>query len=310
LSGFDNGWSPWSVSSQKEYTNLPAGTYKFRIRAINSYDLLSNEDSFEFIILPPWYKSNYAFLIYFAVLLFLIWGSGKYIRFRFKLQKRKLEIKKEKELWDLSKKHKEEQIQKENEILKLNNEKLQIDIARLEQKELLQKKEQQLKEEQDKIKQEQLLHEQEKHSLEISHKNKELSILAMQIAHKSELISKIRDYLTQITEKNASNDIKMLTSQLFQFIEKDIEHEKEWKEFQAQFEMVHSSFLHKLKTSYPSISPNLLKLSTYLRVKMSNKQIARLMNTTVETVIKSRYRLKERLNLAPEENLDDFIENF
>jgi ligand-binding sensor domain-containing protein len=310
LKGFDNLWSPWSASFQKEYTNLPPGRYKFIVRAQNSYNIIGKEDSFDFIILPPWYKSIYAYSLYVIALLLSFLGIYKYILFRFKLQKKRLDLKKERELWSLNKKHIEEQIQKENEILKLNNEKLSAEIANLEQIELLRKKDEQLKEEFDKAKQEQIQHEQEKHSLEITHKNKELSIMAMQIAHKSESISKIRDYLISFTENNDSPDFKAMANHLFEYIDKDIQHDKEWKEFQEYFDMVHSSFTNKLKATYPSISPTLLKLSTYLRVKMSNKQIARLMNTTVESVLKSRYRLREKLQLNTDDNLDDFIEKF
>lgn len=310
LSGFENSWSPWTSATQKEYTNLPAGRYKFQIQALNSFDQQSKEDSYEFVILPPWYKSTFAYLIYLILIALVLFGGYKYIVHRFNLQKQKLELKKERELRKLNKKHLEEQIKNENEILKLSNEKLLANLANLEQQELLRKKEEQLKIEIDRAKLEQLQHEQEMHQLEITHKNKELSILAMQIAHKSESISKIREYLTHFTTQNSLSDFKTISAQLFQFIDKDSEQDKEWKEFQEHFNIVHSSFLTKLKAEYPTISPTLLKLSAYLRVKMTNKQIARLMNTTVESVLKSRYRLREKLQLNAEDNLDNFIEKF
>lgn len=303
LRGFDNTWSHWTSSSQKEYTNLPPGNYKFLVKALNSYGTISRDDSFEFIILPPWYQSNSAFLIYAFLVFITIFAIYKYIVYRFKTQKRRLELRKERELFYLNKQHNEEQIKKENKILTLTNEMLSAEIASLEQQELLRKKEEQLK-----LKQ--LQHEQEKNQLEITHKNKELSIMAMQIAHKNESFSKIREYLVSFNEKNNSPDFQTLTANLLEYLDKDILHDKEWKEFQEYFDMVHSSFIAKLKSDYPAISPALLKLCTYLRVKMSNKQIARLMNTTVESVLKSRYRLREKLQLSPDENLDDFIEKY
>jgi ligand-binding sensor domain-containing protein len=310
LEGFDQSWSVWSFSEVKEYTNLPAGKYKFRIRAMNSYDIVSQEGSFEFEILPPWYQSRLAYFIYFSLIVFAIIGVRSYFQYRLGLQSKRLELKIERELRKLEKKLAEEQVKNENAILKLSNEKLSAELANLEQQKLLREKDLQLKTEHERAKQEQVLHEYEKHALEIKHKNKELSILAMQIAHKSESISKMREYLISFTEKNDSPDYKAIANHLFEFIEKDIQHDKEWKEFQEYFNMVHSSFLNKLKATYPSISPALLNLCTYLRVKMSNKQIARLMNTTLDSVLKNRYRLREKLQLSSDENLDDFIENF
>jgi len=92
--------------------------------------------------------------------------------------------------------------------------------------------------------------------------------------------------------------------------DKDNKQDEEWKKFQEHFDMVHTRFLKRLKMAYPAISPTLLKLSACLRIKMNNKQIARLMNITVESVLKNRYRLREKLDLGSDESLDDFIENF
>ena len=133
LSGFENTWSAWTSATQKEYTNLPAGRYKFQIRALNSFDQQSKEDSYEFVILPPWYKSTLAYLIYLVLITIVLFGGYKYIVHRFNLQKQKLELKKERELRKLNKKHLEAQIKNENEILKLSNEKLLANLANLEQ---------------------------------------------------------------------------------------------------------------------------------------------------------------------------------
>jgi hypothetical protein len=49
---------------QKEYTNLPAGNYRFRARAKNIYQHESSEAVYAFKILPPWYRSAWAYLFY------------------------------------------------------------------------------------------------------------------------------------------------------------------------------------------------------------------------------------------------------
>lgn len=310
LEGFDKNWSIWLNDNQKEYTNLSPGQYTFRVYSRDSYNRESQQAMFSFTILPPWFNSWYAYIVY--VLLALTGGFGiyKYIQYRFRLQKKWLELSKERELWRLNKQHTDEKIQKENEILKLSNEKLSTELANLEQQDWLRLKDEQLKAEQKRAAEEQIKHEKEKHKIEISYKNKELSVLAMQIVQKKDSITKIKDYLIDYKKGNRTKDVTTLSSHLFQFIEEDSQRDKEWEDFQEHFNLVHTSFLKRLKDTYPDITPTLLKLCAYLRVKMSNKQIARLMNKTVDSVIKSRYRLRKILNLKTDDSLDSFMENF
>jgi len=73
LEGFEKNWSPWGNNSYKEYTNLPAGKYKFHVRALNIYKKQSEEAIYEFIILPPWYSTWWAYLLYALGALFIIY---------------------------------------------------------------------------------------------------------------------------------------------------------------------------------------------------------------------------------------------
>lgn len=64
LEGFEQGWSPWSAKSEKEYTNLPPGTYTFHVQARTRGGALSPPRAFSFRILPPWYATPEALLAY------------------------------------------------------------------------------------------------------------------------------------------------------------------------------------------------------------------------------------------------------
>jgi len=64
LEGFENGWSGFDNSFYKEYTNLPDGKYTFHVRAKNIYDKISEEAVYHFEILPPWYRTWWAYLLY------------------------------------------------------------------------------------------------------------------------------------------------------------------------------------------------------------------------------------------------------
>ncbi len=90
LDGFDEDWSEWTKDSRKEYTNLPPGSFVFRVRALNALGEMSKEASFSFYIPAPWYKSNLAVFIYVVMVLLAIWW---FVNFRLKfLEKKTVEL--------------------------------------------------------------------------------------------------------------------------------------------------------------------------------------------------------------------------
>lgn len=75
LEGFDDTWSDWTTQSVKEYTNLPAGKYTFRVKSRNLFGNISQEDKVSFQVLAPWYATIWAIVIYFllaAAIIYLI----------------------------------------------------------------------------------------------------------------------------------------------------------------------------------------------------------------------------------------------
>ncbi|MDX2001899.1 MAG: ATP-binding protein [Chitinophagales bacterium] len=74
LEGFDNEWSKWSTDTRKEYTNLPAGHFTFKVRAKNLNDFVSKEDAFSFHITPPWYKTWWAYLLLVILIGLVVYG--------------------------------------------------------------------------------------------------------------------------------------------------------------------------------------------------------------------------------------------
>jgi hypothetical protein len=64
LEGFDNKWSSWSSNTQKAYTNIPEGDYIFKVRSKNIFNQEGIPDEFKFKILPPWYRTWWAYSLY------------------------------------------------------------------------------------------------------------------------------------------------------------------------------------------------------------------------------------------------------
>jgi DNA-binding CsgD family transcriptional regulator len=81
----------------------------------------------------------------------------------------------------------------------------------------------------------------------------------------------------------------------------------DWNRFALYFDQVHNNFLATLKTKFAQLSPTDLKLCAYLRLNLTSKEIAQILNISLKGVEVSRYRLRKKLNLSTEVNLYDFL---
>jgi len=133
-------------------------------------------------------------------------------------------------------------------------------------------------------------------------KSKELAASTMSIVRKNELLTEIKELLLK-------NGDKEQLSTVFKIIDKSLNPNENWEFFQEAFNNADSDFFHKLKRLHPDLSPNDLKLCAYLRLNLSSKEIAQLINISPKSVEIKRYRLRKKLNLESHENLIDHILN-
>ncbi len=67
LQGSDQGWSSWMPEPFKEYTNLSEGSYTFNVQARNAVGIVSDTASYAFDVLPPWYRTQWAYALWFVL---------------------------------------------------------------------------------------------------------------------------------------------------------------------------------------------------------------------------------------------------
>jgi serine phosphatase RsbU (regulator of sigma subunit) len=92
LIGSDTTWSAWVSDFKKEYTNLNEGKYIFEVKSKNQYKIVGKPASYSFRILPPWYRTWWAYGGYLVLLILIMWLVVK-INIRHLLkQKEKLEL--------------------------------------------------------------------------------------------------------------------------------------------------------------------------------------------------------------------------
>ncbi len=271
LENYEKDWSDWTGTSQKEYTNLREGRYVFHVRARNVNGQISSESSYIFYIQPPWYRSLLAIAAYITATVALLLVGFLTIDRKYKRAQQMMRLKQKKEL-----------IRKENEIEKISQQSLE-EINRLQN---------------------------EKLESELMHINKELGTSTFHLLNKNEFISGIKTNLSAIIKREKNAEVQKELTKIVKEIEENISTDSDWEHFQIHFDRVHGDFSKRFKATHTNLSPQEIKLSAYLRMNLSTKEIAQLLHISVRGVEISRYRLRKKLQLDRSINLQEYILGF
>lgn len=143
---------------------------------------------------------------------------------------------------------------------------------------------------------------------EIMDKTSELATTTMHLVQKTDVLLSIKEQMMKIKKQSASGannspDLKKILTTL----NDENRMEEKWHQFSIHFDAVHNNFLAGLKKNYPVLTPNDHKLCAYLKMNLTTKEIAQLMNISIRGVEISRYRLRKKLNVPNGMNLFSFI---
>jgi ligand-binding sensor domain-containing protein/DNA-binding CsgD family transcriptional regulator len=274
MEGFDNEWlTTTGEQRQVTYTNLDPGTYTFRVKASNNNGVWSDEKSIRIIISPPFWKTWWFKVVFlFGAIASILWTLKSYAH------KREQDLKQSRDEAMLR------LYESEKINLSLTNDNLASEQAILQVQN-------------------------EKMAMEIKLKGTELMSKAVQTAHKNEILIGIREQLELIQTSTDTEKIKLFRNLKF-MLNTEIEGEKSWEQFTGYFDQVNQDFSQVLQKKHPSLTQNDLRMCALTRLNMSNKQIASLLNISVNGVEKSRYRLKKRLDLSIDDDLSIYLRNF
>jgi DNA-binding CsgD family transcriptional regulator len=135
---------------------------------------------------------------------------------------------------------------------------------------------------------------------DIDNKNRELGISTMSLIKKNDLLNSIKNELSSAQELK---DIKAV----IKLINKNLNTSDDWKLFEEAFNNADKDFLKRIKALHSSLTSNDLRLCAYLRLNLSSKEIAPLLNISHRSVEVKRYRLRKKMDLSHEVNLSDYI---
>jgi DNA-binding CsgD family transcriptional regulator len=144
----------------------------------------------------------------------------------------------------------------------------------------------------------------EKLANEVTFKNRELADSAMHLVERSDALEKVKDTLQKLYKNDVTNTDLKRAIHLMNDIERS---NTDWDRFSASFDEINNDFLKNLKTKYPVLTHNDLKLCAYLQLNLSSKEISQLLNISLRGVEISRYRLRKKIGVSTDVSISDFL---
>lgn len=271
LEGYDDGWSSWSRTSSKEYTQLSEGDYTLHVRAHDAYSGETVETSFGFTVDAPWYRSLWAKIIYFILFCTASYAIFIVLRNSSRRAAREVERRKEEEMEQMKRSADEEALRKDYEIAHLKSQQLEHDIK---------------------------------------HKSEELSNITMNVIRKNEILLDISGRLTKLQESlpdDAAASGKQL-QKIQKLIQDNISHDDDWRSFTQNFDIVYENYTKRLTALHPELNASDQRICCYLKMGLSSKEIAPLFNISYRSVEMTRYRLRKKMGLSRDVNLAEYLQ--
>jgi DNA-binding CsgD family transcriptional regulator len=270
LSGFEEKWSQWSRSYSKEYSNLHDGRYSFQVKAQNQLGIESLPDSLEFVILHPWYKSVTAFIGYAVLALILILVLSWIINRRIEISRQRERLDNQRIYEAKEQEYIRQALEAEKEIIRIGNEKLHAEMIL---------------------------------------RDKELANQAMNMVRKNEFLISLKEGMNNLSTTCQDDPTGSRILEIIHSISREVDSNRQREVFESAFDEVHEDFLNRLKSKYPLLTPTELRLCAFLKMNISNKEIAPLMNISVRGVEICRYRVRKKMGINRETNLTSLLIN-
>ena len=128
-------------------------------------------------------------------------------------------------------------------------------------------------------------------------KEREVISFLLQLSQKNELLVFVQKQLKKMASVDAQQALKEINSSSV-----------DWESVVQELENLHPGFLNRLVIKHPNLTSKEKKLCSYLRLGLSSKEIAGLLNVQTKSVEVSRGRLRKKLRLNRENRLKEYLD--
>ena len=132
-------------------------------------------------------------------------------------------------------------------------------------------------------------------------KNKELAASALQLVEKEELFKDLKRKIRESESSIKKSDLNKILRSVY------VDNNKTWDEFRYRFIDVNKEFYDKIFEKFPKLSQGDQKICALIKLNMSSKDMSRLLGISVESVHTSRHRIRKKMKLPRNINLEDYI---
>lgn len=145
---------------------------------------------------------------------------------------------------------------------------------------------------------------------ELQNKNNELTLQTSALVKRNQAIRSFLDELERQKETLGDRYPNKLYARMRSLMEEALNDQADWLQFETYFNSAHQHFMERLRQQYADITAGDLRICCLLRMNLSTKEIASLLNVSIRAVELRRYRLRKRLALEGDTNLVDFLMKF
>ncbi len=141
---------------------------------------------------------------------------------------------------------------------------------------------------------------------ELDHSKRELVTTTMQVLNKNKILNEIKEYLGKLEPYTPEE--RRSYKELQKMISDNINLDSDWDQLKIHFEKVNTGFFEKLQQLYPELSQGDLKVCAYIKIKLSSKEIANMMNISLAGINKRLYRIRRKMNLPVHSNIAEYLD--
>ena len=142
---------------------------------------------------------------------------------------------------------------------------------------------------------------------ELFFKKQKLMDFTHAMKEKNELVEELK---TQLDKRNDETAYEAKLENINQLVQSIILTEEDWKEFKKIFQAVHGNFFIKLKHRFPDLTNSEVRLAALMKLNLSGKEMANILGISQDSVTKTRYRLKKKMSLPNDTNIQHVINSF
>ena len=261
----------WHTVRIDEYLQVPAlphGRHIVELRAPGAADP-SDIRQVEVWVRPPWYISWPMILLYMLVVTLLLAGVRSYY-----IRKNRLT---------------------QEEVLRREKERREKELEQLERENLL--KEKRISE-----------LEREKLKTALRNKDKRLANITMNSIRRNNMLNELKSEVSELMTAEGPGRIKTIVGRIIRQINIQLKDDSDWQLSENYFNTIYDGLLDRLRANYPSLSQTDLRLCVYIKLNLSTKETAELMNISPRSVEMARYRLRKKLGLGSNDNIGSILQ--